>query len=294
MLYDVYKAANKPDVANIYRQKADSTFKARITGQQIKAIDNKVVKFENKHNKEDINELSNTISRQWLFIIVCISFVLILTILVSVIVIKSRRLKNAYILVIAKNRELAIANSMSKKLRKKTITENTPTESNNSTENKEQNRDAEDKQEEETTETKASNNANEISLTQEQIDKILQGVIMTMENVDIISKPNFTLVELAKMINSNTRYVSWVINNTYNKNFKTLLNEYRIREVCRRIEDNKNFGNLTIQAIYTSLGYSSASNFLRAFKNVNGMTPSTYQKLINENSKAAKHTEENL
>ena len=294
MLYDVYKTANKTDVANIYRQKADSIFKARITGQQIKAIDNKVVKFENKHNKEDINELSNTISRQWLFIIVCISFVLILTILVSVIIIKSRRLKHAYILVIAKNRELAIANSMSKKLRKKTITENTPTESCNSTENKEQNRDAENKQEEETTETKASNNANEISLTQEQTDKILQGVIMAMENVDIISKPNFTLVELAKMINSNTRYVSWVINNTYNKNFKTLLNEYRIREVCRRMEDNKNFGNLTIQAIYTSLGYSSASNFLRAFKNVNGMTPSTYQKLINENSKAIKHTEENL
>ena len=258
------------------------------------AIDNKVVKFENKHNKEDINKLSNTINRQRLFIIVCIGFVLILTILVSVIVIKSRRLKHAYILVIAKNRELAIANNMSKKLRNKAVTENMPTESNNSTESKERDRETENKQEEEeTTETKAPITENEISLTPEQIDKILQGVIMTMENVDIISKPSFTLVELAKMINSNTRYVSWVINNTYNKNFKTLLNEYRIREVCRRMEDNKNFGNLTIQAIYTSLGYSSASNFLRAFKNVNGMTPSTYQKLINENRKAIKHTEEN-
>lgn len=294
MLHDVYKAANKTDIANIYRQKADSTFNARITRQQIKAIDNKVVKFENKHNKEDINKLSNTINRQRLFIIVCIGFVLILTILVSVIVIKSRRLKHAYILVIAKNRELAIANNMSKKLRNKAVTENMPTESNNSTESKERDRETENKQEEEeTTETKAPITANEISLTPEQIDKILQGVIMTMENVDIISKPSFTLVELAKMINSNTRYVSWVINNTYNKNFKTLLNEYRIREVCRRMEDNKNFGNLTIQAIYTSLGYSSASNFLRAFKNVNGMTPSTYQKLINENRKAIKHTEEN-
>ena len=293
MLHDVYKAANKTDIANIYKQKADSTFKARITRQQIKAIDNKVVKFENKHNKEDINKLSNTISRQRLFIIVCISFVLILTILVSVIVIKSRRLKHAYILVIAKNRELAIANNMSKKLRNKAVTGNMPAGSNDSTESKERDRETENKQEEETTETKAPITANEISLTPEQTDKILQGVIMTMENVDIISKPSFTLVELAKMINSNTRYVSWVINNTYNKNFKTLLNEYRIREVCRRMEDNKNFGHLTIQAIYTSLGYSSASNFLRAFKNVNGMTPSTYQKLINENRKAIKHTEEN-
>ena len=76
--------------------------------------------------------------------------------------------------------------------------------------------------------------------------------------------------------------MSWVINNTYHKNFKTLLNEYRIREVCRRMEDKTNFGHLTIQALSNSLGYSSPSNFLRAFKNVNGMTPSMYQKLISE------------
>ena len=123
---------------------------------------------------------------------------------------------------------------------------------------------------------------NDILLTQAQIDELLQKVSAVMGDVDVISRGDFTLVALAQMVGSNTRYVSWVINNTYHKNFKTLLNEYRIREVCRRMEDTANFGHLTIQALSNSLGYSSPSNFLRAFKNVNGMTPSMYQKLISE------------
>ena len=123
---------------------------------------------------------------------------------------------------------------------------------------------------------------NDILLTQAQIDELLQKVSAVMGDVDVISRGDFTLVALAQMVGSNTRYVSWVINNTYHKNFKTLLNEYRIREVCRRMEDKANFGHLTIQALSNSLGYSSPSNFLRAFKNVNGMTPSMYQKLISE------------
>lgn len=36
---------------------------------------------------------------------------------------------------------------------------------------------------------------------------------------------------------------------------------------------------MTIQAIYEELGYNSAASFIQAFKKVNGMTPSVYQKL---------------
>lgn len=39
---------------------------------------------------------------------------------------------------------------------------------------------------------------------------------------------------------------------------------------------------MTIQAIYEDLGYKSASNFIKAFKNVIEMTPSMYLKLKNE------------
>ena len=255
MLCDVYKAAGDTVKSKMYRHMADSTFNARIAKQQIKDIDNRIVKFEGKNNRDDIMALNTTVNKQWQFIAVCIVFVVILVALVMVIVIKNRRLKHAY------------------KLVEKPRTGSCKSNANNDS--------AIDGSED--NESKfAESSSNEISLKQEQIDDILAKVTSVMEKVDIISKSDFTLVALAQMIGSNTRYVSWVINNTYKKNFKTLLNEYRIREVCRRMEDTDKFGNLTIQALYVSLGYSSASNFLRAFKNVNGMTPSTYMKLITE------------
>ena len=37
---------------------------------------------------------------------------------------------------------------------------------------------------------------------------------------------------------------------------------------------------MTIQAIYEEVGYRNAVSFIRAFKKVNGMTPSEYQQAL--------------
>ncbi len=277
MLYDIYRTTGDTVKSKKYRSLADATFNARIAKQQIKAIDNSIVQFEGKTNRDDIMALNSTVNRQWLMIAMCVTFVVVLSLLVILIVVKNRRLKHAYQLVISKNRELIIASQVSQKLRSKSAAQADATTKEPKPAN------------EKDAETNTPGTDNDLILTQEQIDDILAKVTSVMEDVDTISRSDFTLTTLAQMIGSNTRYVSWVINNTYKKNFKTLLNEYRIREVCHRMEDTENFGNFTIQALSNSLGYSSASNFLRAFKNVNGMTPSTYMKLIAE--RKAKETE---
>lgn len=119
----------------------------------------------------------------------------------------------------------------------------------------------------------------DIALNDEQRNRLLNSITKVLDDVEVISCSDFNLQMLADMVNSNTKYVSWIINKTYNKNFKTLLNEYRIREACRRLTDREHYGNMTIQAIYEELGYNSAASFIQAFKKVNGMTPSVYQKL---------------
>ena len=87
---------------------------------------------------------------------------------------------------------------------------------------------------------------------------------------------------LAQAVKSNTKYVSWVINQTYNKNFKTILNELRIQEASKMLDDFENYGSYTIQAITECVGYKSATSFIIAFKKMVGMTPSVYQKLAKE------------
>lgn len=135
----------------------------------------------------------------------------------------------------------------------------------------------------------AGNNTDETGDTQTeskmsdaQTALMIQRIMAVLDDVDIISRQDFTLQMLANMIESNTSYVSWAINSTYGKNFKSLLNEARIREVTRRISDTEHYGHLTIQAIAQSVGYNSQTNFIKTFKRIIGMTPSMYQKLSRE------------
>ena len=122
-----------------------------------------------------------------------------------------------------------------------------------------------------------------LGLSEELRNRLLNSITMILDDVSVISNSDFNLSMLAEKVGSNTKYVSWIINDVYGKNFKTVLNEYRIREACRRLTDKDHYGNMTIQAIYEELGYNSAASFIQAFKKVNGMTPSVYQKLKSGN-----------
>lgn len=116
----------------------------------------------------------------------------------------------------------------------------------------------------------------------EKKQKLLGLINEVLNNVSSISDPDFSLQKLAEAVGSNTKYVSQVINEYYNKNFKTLLNEYRLREATRRLNDQEHYGNMTIQAIYEEVGYKNAVSFIRAFKRMYGITPSEYQKKVSE------------
>jgi len=109
-------------------------------------------------------------------------------------------------------------------------------------------------------------------------NQILSNIKLVMETTDEFCNSEFNLNMLAKMVNSNTRYVSQIINDTYDKNFRTFINEYRVKEARKRLMDEK-YVNNTIQSIAESVGYKSSTNFILAFKKGTGITPSLYQKM---------------
>jgi AraC-like DNA-binding protein len=85
------------------------------------------------------------------------------------------------------------------------------------------------------------------------------------------------------MVKTKRNYVSQVINEKYDNNFNHLLNEYRIKESCRRMNDTDNYGNYTIESIALSVGFKSRSNFISTFKRFTGLTPSAYLKIAKNN-----------
>ena len=115
-------------------------------------------------------------------------------------------------------------------------------------------------------------------LSAEQFGVLQTRIADVFNDLQVLTRPEFSIQMLADMVKSNTRYVSYVLNETYRKNFNALLNEMRISEAARRLHDTEHYGNMTIQAIYEELGYTNAMTFNRAFKRIMGTTPSLYQR----------------
>lgn len=115
-------------------------------------------------------------------------------------------------------------------------------------------------------------------LTEEQEEVLLERIIHVMRNKEFIFQPDCSLPLLAREIGTNEKYASFIINNTYHKNFKTLLNEYRLFEACRLLRES----DMHVQAIALQTGYNSSSSFIKIFKNMIGMTPSTYRRIAQE------------
>lgn len=106
-----------------------------------------------------------------------------------------------------------------------------------------------------------------------------------MEQTHDYLNPEFGLSNIVSMAGSNVAYVSKVIKRYSGQNVPSFINEYRIREACRRILDDTNFGNITFAAIGESVGFSTQASFNRAFKKVTGITPSRYQQMVADGRK---------
>lgn len=122
------------------------------------------------------------------------------------------------------------------------------------------------------------------SLNEDQKQIITDAISNVMETTKEYCESDFSLEKLATLVNSNSKYVSQVINETYQKNFSNYINEYRIREARIRLMDIEHYGNYTIKAISESLGYKSHATFINVFRKITGITPSIYQKMAKEQS----------
>lgn len=87
---------------------------------------------------------------------------------------------------------------------------------------------------------------------------------------------NLTLPKLADDLNVTTHHLSQVINEVHGKNFFNFINEYRVEEVKRKIQDPK-YQNYSLLGIAYESGFNSKSAFNRVFKKIIGTTPSAYR-----------------
>ncbi|WP_180326406.1 helix-turn-helix domain-containing protein [Flavobacterium lindanitolerans] len=116
-------------------------------------------------------------------------------------------------------------------------------------------------------------------LTANDIDAIHSKLIQLLEEDKPFVNPNLTLNELAKMLEIHPNYLSQVINSKEEKNFYELINEKRIDEFVKKLENPEN-KQYTLLAIAYECGFNSKASFNRNFKKYFEVTPSEYQKKL--------------
>ena len=112
-------------------------------------------------------------------------------------------------------------------------------------------------------------------LADELYQKIVDIVIVKKKYKD----PNFSSKDLAKLLKTNTRYLSAVVNSRFGMNYSCLLNEYRVKDALRIMADKKN-ADKNIEEISAMVGFANRQSFYAAFYRIVGETPNGYRKKI--------------
>ncbi|GAB6975814.1 helix-turn-helix domain-containing protein [Prevotella falsenii] len=139
--------------------------------------------------------------------------------------------------------------------------------------------------EEQIAENKQERKYKSSNLSDRRKEELLQKVLTLMDNDDCIYLCDFSANQLAAKVGVNYKYISQVINEMMHCSFSNLLNKYRIKEACKRIEDKERYSGFTLEAIGNSVGFKSRSSFIAAFKQITGLTPFDFQRNIDAKAK---------
>jgi AraC-like DNA-binding protein len=102
-----------------------------------------------------------------------------------------------------------------------------------------------------------------------------QTILKILVEEKLYLDPEFSLQTLAHKLKMSPVAVSRVINSELKKNFRNLVNEYRVEEVKTRLNDPRSI-QLSLLGIAYECGFNSEASFYRIFKNVVGVSPKEY------------------
>jgi len=96
------------------------------------------------------------------------------------------------------------------------------------------------------------------------------------EKSTLYTRNAISLPFLASYCETNTKYLSYVINNFKQKDFNNYINELRINFIIEKLQTEPKYQKYKIATLAEEAGFSSQSKFAGAFKKVVDISPSKY------------------
>jgi AraC-like DNA-binding protein len=96
------------------------------------------------------------------------------------------------------------------------------------------------------------------------------------ESSSKFTNKDISLAVLAGHFETNTKYLSEIINKHYHINFNTYINKLRVNFIIEKLKNEPNFCNYKISYLAELSGFTSHSSFATVFKSISGISPITF------------------
>lgn len=106
-------------------------------------------------------------------------------------------------------------------------------------------------------------------------EKILQR-LDKFEQSKAFTKNAVSLPYLASYCNTNTKYLSHIVNTYKKKDFTNYINELRVKYIIDKLTTDHNYRKYKIATLAEDAGFSSQSKFAAAFRKVTNVSPSQF------------------
>ena len=93
------------------------------------------------------------------------------------------------------------------------------------------------------------------------------------ENSKRFINKDISLALLAGQLDTNTKYLSEIINSHYHVNFNTYVNRLRINYIIEKLKTDPNYIKYRISYLAENCGFASHSSFATVFKSITGISP---------------------
>lgn len=124
----------------------------------------------------------------------------------------------------------------------------------------------------------------DIGIGEELIEQILQK-LNSFEKEKGFLTSNITIQSLSILFETNTKYLSKIVNTYRHKSFVQYINDLRIDHALENLKKDSRLRKYTIQALAIEFGFNSAESFSAAFYKKSGIKPAYFIKQLEESLK---------
>ncbi|WP_299683974.1 helix-turn-helix domain-containing protein [uncultured Dokdonia sp.] len=131
-----------------------------------------------------------------------------------------------------------------------------------------------------TSQTKINTSANvtirkKLDIDENIISSVLEKLILFEKEKEFLHS-DINITSLAKKCNTNTKYLSKIINKHKSKSFSNYINDLKIDYILNELNDNSILRRYTIKSISEEAGFNTSESFASAFKKKTGIKPSYF------------------